>query len=84
MKLQRKNNKMFKSIGIHFVQSDLSNKSKSRMLKNPTASLVELQKNSIQLLKEGLENQTMTIRRLGVKVSELSEIRGQSDITSFF
>ena len=80
----KKNNKMFKSIGIHFVQSDLSNKSKSRMLKNPTASLEELQKNAIQLLKEGLENQTMTIRRLGVKVSELSEIRGQSDITSFF
>ena len=54
------------------------------MLKNPTASLEELQKNAIQLLKEGLENQTMTIRRLGVKVSELTEIRGQSDITSFF
>jgi len=34
-----KNNKMFKSIGIHFVQSDLSNKSKSKMLRNPTANL---------------------------------------------
>lgn len=80
----KKNKKMFKSVGIHFVQSDLSNKSKSRMLKNPTASLEELQKNTEQLLKEALENQTITIRRLGVKVSELSEIQGQSDITSYF
>ena len=79
-----KNNRMFKSIGIHFVQSDLSNKSKSRMLRSPTANLDELQKNAIQLLKEALENQTITIRRLGVKVTELSEIQGQSDITHYF
>ena len=79
-----KNKQMFKSIGIHFVQSDLSNKSKSRMLRNPTASLDELQKNAIQLLKEALENQEITIRRLGVRVSELSEVQGQSDITSYF
>ena len=80
----KKNNRMFKSIGIHFVQSDLSNKSKSRMLRNPTSSIEELQKNADQLLIEALENQTITIRRLGVKVSELSEIQGQSDITSYF
>ena len=80
----KKNNQMFKSIGIHFVQSDLSNKSKSRMLRNPTANLEELQKNAEQLLKDALENQEMTIRRLGVKVAELSDIQGQSDITSYF
>ena len=79
-----KNNKMFKSIGIHFVQSDLSTKSKSRMLRNPTSNLEELQKNADQLLKEALENQTTTIRRLGVKVAELSEVQGQSDITNYF
>jgi DNA polymerase IV (DinB-like DNA polymerase) len=79
-----KNNIMFKSIGVHFVQSDLSNKSKSRMLRNPTSDLEELQKNADQLLKEALENQTITIRRLGVKVAELSEVQGQSDITSYF
>jgi len=79
-----KNNQMFKSIGIHFVQSDLSNKSKSRMLRNPTSDLEELEKNADQLLKEALENQTITIRRLGVKVTELSEVQGQSDITSYF
>jgi DNA polymerase IV (DinB-like DNA polymerase) len=80
----KKNNQMFKSVGIHFVQSDLSNKSKSRMLRNPTSSIEELEKTAEQLLREALENQIITIRRLGVKVSELSEIEGQSDITSYF
>jgi DNA polymerase IV (DinB-like DNA polymerase) len=75
---------MFKSVGIHFVQSDLSNKSKSKMLRNPTTSLEELQKNVEQLLTDALENQTITIRRMGVKVAELSEVQGQSDITNYF
>jgi len=59
----KKNNQMFKSVGIHFVQSDLSNKSKSRMLRNPTSRIEELEKAADQLLKEALENQTITIRR---------------------
>ena len=80
----RKNNQMFKSVGIHFVQSDLSNKSKSKMIRNPTTSLEELQKNVEQLLTDALENQTITIRRMGVKVAELSEVQGQSDITNYF
>lgn len=80
----KKNNQMFKSVGIHFVQSDLSNKSKSKMLRNPTTSIDELQKNAAQLLADALENQTITIRRMGVKVAELSEIKGQSDITNYF
>ncbi|MFB5604798.1 MAG: DNA polymerase IV [Nitrosarchaeum sp.] len=80
----QKNNKMFKSVGIQFIQSDLTGKTKSRMLKNPTSSLEELQKNATQLLKEALEEQKNTIRRLGVKVSELSDIQGQSNITSYF
>ncbi len=79
-----KNNKMFKSVGIQFIQSDLSNKTKSRMLKNPTESFEELNKNAQQLLREALVDQQNTIRRLGVKVSELSEVKGQSSITSYF
>ncbi|MDH5417858.1 MAG: DNA polymerase IV, partial [Nitrosopumilus sp.] len=65
-------------------QSDLSNRSKSKMLRNPTTSLEELQKNADQLLKEAMENQIITIRRLGVKVSDLSEVQGQREITSYF
>ena len=79
-----KNNRLFKSVGVQFVQSDLSNKSKSKMLKNPTSSLEELEKTAKILLHEALEDQKIDIRRLGVKVSELSELEGQSDITSYF
>jgi DNA polymerase IV (DinB-like DNA polymerase) len=80
----KKNNKMFKSIGIHFVQSDLTNKSKSRVLRNSTNNLEELQKNAEQLLIDALDNQTMTIRRLGVRVADLTETKGQSNITNYF
>jgi len=79
-----KENKMFRSIGIHLTQYDLSSKTRSKMLRNPTLSLDELKKVSSQLLKEALEDQSILIRRLGVKVSELSDIEGQSDITSYF
>jgi DNA polymerase IV (DinB-like DNA polymerase) len=75
---------MFKSVGIHFVQSDLTNKSKSKMLKNSTNSIKELEKNVEQLLQDGLEEQTMLIRRLGIKVADLTEIKGQSNITNYF
>lgn len=79
-----KNKKMFKSVGIQFVQSDLSNKTKSRMLKNPTFSFDELRKTALQLLEEALVDQTIDVRRLGVKVTELSDLEGQSSITNFF
>jgi len=79
-----KNNRLFKSVGIQFIQSDLSNRTKSRMLKSPTSSLEELLKASNKLLEEILEEQKIPVRRLGVKVSELSEIKGQSTITSYF
>lgn len=79
-----RDNLVFKSVGIQFVQEDLSNRTKSRMLRNPTSSLDELKKTALQLLKESLEDQKLLIRRLGVKVSDFSEAAGQVDITRFF
>ncbi len=78
------NNRMFKSVGIQFFQSDLSSRTKSRMLRNPTNSQRELEKTAESLLAEALEGQDLPVRRLGVKVSELTEIQGQSSITSYF
>ena len=74
---------MFKSVGIQIVQTDLSIKTKSRMLRNPTSTLEELMKTSKLLLREALEDQILDIRRLGVKVSELSQLKGQSNIDSY-
>ena len=79
-----KDNLMFKSVGIQFVQSDLSNKTKSKTLKNSTSSLGELKKIVLQLLRESLEDQKMLIRRIGVKVADLSEVSGQDNITKYF
>jgi len=75
---------LFKSVGIQFVQSDLSNRTKSKTLRNHTSSLDELKKTVIQLLKESLEDQKLLIRRLGVRVSDFSQPSGQVDITKFF
>src|SRR5574340_1002121 len=77
-------NILFKSPGIQFVQSDLSNRTKSKTLRNHTSSLDELKKTVIQLLKESLEDQQLLIRRLGVRVSDFSQPSGQADITRFF
>lgn len=75
---------LFKSVGIQFVQSDLSSRTKSRTLRNSTSGLDELKKAAIQLLKESLEDQRFLIRRLGVRVSDFSQVHGQVDITRFF
>ena len=75
---------IFKSVGIQFVQSDLSNKTKSRTLRNPTSSLDELKKTVMQLLREALEDQQLLVRRIGVRVSDLSKISGQDNITRYF
>ena len=47
-------------------------------------ALEELKKASRQLLQDALRDETVLFRRLGVKVSELSELEGQSNITNYF
>ena len=83
-KLAIENNKMYRSIGIQFVNEDLSTKTKSRMLRNPGNNLDELKKTAIQLLEEALTEQEMLVRRIGVRISEFSDVEGQSNITSYF
>lgn len=79
-----RDNILFRSVGIQFVQSDLSNRTKSKTLRNSTSSLDELKKTVIPLLRESLEDQKLLIRRLGVRVSDFSQTSGQIDITRFF
>lgn len=79
-----KDNIVFKSVGIQFVQVDLSNKTRSKTLKNSTSNLDELKRTALQLLRESLEDQKMLVRRIGVKVSDLSEVTGQDSITRYF
>ena len=77
------NAKVFKSVGIHFIQSDMTSRTKSRTLKSPTTSKSELKRVTLDLLKIALLDQKITIRRLGVRVSDLSDATGQQNITSY-
>ena len=54
------------------------------MLKNPGNNLVELKKVANQLLEEALIEQEMLVRRIGVRISEFSDVEGQSNITNYF
>ena len=83
-KLAINNNKMYRSIGIQFVNEDLSTKTKSRMLKNPVNNEIELKKIVNQLLEDALIEQVMLVRRIGVRISEFSDVEGQSSITNYF
>ena len=83
-KIAIENNKMYRSIGIQFVNEDLSTKTKSRMLKNPVSNESELKKVTVKLLEEALVEQIMLVRRVGVRISEFSDVEGQSSITNYF
>ncbi len=77
-------NLAFKSVGVQFVQSDMSSKTRSRLLRSPASSLEDLQKAALQLLGDALAGQDKDVRRLGVRVSELSGAGARGDITSYF
>ena len=83
-KMAIENNKMYRSIGIQFVNEDLSTKTKSKMIRNPVNNITELKKVANQLLEEALMEQEMLVRRIGVKISEFSDVEGQSNITNYF
>ena len=44
----------------------------------------ELKKVANQLLEEALVEQEMLVRRIGVRISEFSDVEGQSNITNYF
>ena len=53
-------------------------------LKNPVNDEMELKKVTSQLLEEALCEQVMLVRRIGVRISEFSDVEGQSSITNYF
>lgn len=75
---------LFRSVGIMFVHSDMSSSSRSKTLRNHTASARALQDAAVGLLRHAAASNTKPVRRLGVKVSDLTQALGQQDITSYF
>ncbi len=77
-----KNGYSFKSVGIILVLDDMNIRSKSRTLKTLSNNREELYSVARALLEEVLEKKP-TIRRLGVKVSELVRSKGQDTLLKF-
>ncbi len=77
--------KKFKTITIIAIMTDLTTKSKSKTLDNPTGDLEMLKTTVKELFQEYLQESTLEVRRVGVKISNFSkEQKTQKQITSFF
>ena len=83
MKLLLLKKKMFKTVTIQLVQTDLTNKTASKMLLRHTNNKLELE-NTIKILLEKILYQNNKIRRVGICISELSNNINQSNINTFF
>jgi DNA polymerase IV (DinB-like DNA polymerase) len=75
----------FRQVGIVAVLTDLSVRSRSQTLEQPTKSLETLRKTVRELLGRFLEDTDMEVRRIGVKVAQFTkEESGQKRLESFF
>lgn len=75
----------FKSVSIIVIAKDLSLYSRSKTIENSTNSLETMKKLVQELLDKFLSENSVEIRRVGVKLSGLLEIgENQKQITSFF
>ena len=78
-------NLSFKLVGIYTVMTDLSSKSRSITLEQPTKDQEVIKKNVKLLLEKFLNESPLELRRVGVKVSSFSkEEPQQKQLTSFF
>jgi DNA polymerase IV (DinB-like DNA polymerase) len=75
----------FRQVGIVVIRTDLTTRSRSATLEQPTKSLEGLKKTVRKLLEKFLEESNMEVRRVGVKVSQLSkEEKVQKRLESYF
>jgi DNA polymerase IV (DinB-like DNA polymerase) len=73
-----------KSVAIIAILNDLSIHTKSKTLEQPTEDEKTIVNAAEELMKEFLESMPSAIvRRTGVKVSTLSKLTGQTDISNF-
>ncbi len=74
----------FRSVGVLAFMEDLTVHSRSRTLESPSSKLEDIISTSTDLLKELLDGiPDLQIRRIGVKVSNLSKQEGQKSLEEF-
>jgi DNA polymerase IV (DinB-like DNA polymerase) len=75
----------FKQVGIIAIMTDLTARSRMQTLEKPTNDLVTLKKTVRELFEKYLDESELEIRRVGVKISQLTkEEAEQKQLTSFF
>ena len=77
----------FRVITIILILENLQHFSFSKSLKLYSVSFDELHKNSLSIIKEMINNNSITlenIRRMGVVVSDLKDITGQDSLLNYF
>jgi len=77
----------FRVITIILILENLQHVSFSKSLKLYSVSFDELHKNSLSIIKEMINNNSITlenIRRMGVVVSDLKDITGQDSLLNYF
>jgi DNA polymerase IV (DinB-like DNA polymerase) len=77
----------FRVLTIILILENLQHVSFSKSLKLYSASLDELQKNSLSIINEMISNNSISfdnIRRIGIVVSDLKDISGQDSLLNYF
>ncbi len=78
-------NVSFKQVGIIAIMTDLTSRSRMQTLEQPTRDLEVLKKTVRELFEKYLNESELEIRRVGVKVTQLTkEEVQQKQLTSFF
>jgi DNA polymerase IV (archaeal DinB-like DNA polymerase) len=83
----REKRQAFRVLSIILILENLQHISFSRSLKLYSASFDELHKNSLSIIKEIINNNSITfnnIRRIGIVVSDLKDISGQDSLLNYF
>ena len=79
------NDVYFNQVGVIAVLTDLSTKSRSQKLSNPTRNKELLKRVVKELFEKFLEGAELDVRRVGVKVSQFSKMEdNQKQLTSYF
>jgi DNA polymerase IV (DinB-like DNA polymerase) len=83
----REKRQAFRVLSIILILESIQHISFSRSLKLYSASFDELHKNSLSIIKEIINNNSITfnnIRRMGIVVSDLKDISGQDSLLNYF
>lgn len=74
----------FRSVTVTVIHSNFRTVTKSHTLNHPVADKSMLREVSYQIMGELLDNSTLNFRRIGVRVGNLQESKGQKTLAEFF